>query len=466
MLRYPAVVSWPRGPTATLRTRLCLVALVGVLLLTVTGPAMAHGGTTGVDPGAVSTALDPGESTHVTKTVHTSPVPPNPDVMFLADTTGSMAGEIADVKANVASVMADVQAAEPTAQFGVAQYKDTVDPFTFRVDQAITSDATAVQAAVNTWSAFGGGDIPEAQLPALELLADPAVAGWRTGGTRIIGWFGDAPGREDLGVSLSDAINALTGANVRVVAVSTGLDQLDQTGQATAITDATGGTLLSNVGASEVSAAILEGIQAIPVTVSPQVDACDDGLSLAFGPGSQTVPSGEDATFTETISVAADAAQGQTLSCTMSFLVDGNPQGPAFSQTVDIAVTDVTAPEVGCVPTTNPNGRNVPRAGSNPQSGQNPDGFYELSAQDNVDDAPELYVRDTGSGTVFGPFEDGTKIKYTEDADATPEQKPMGGPNSAVQWHIIGNGDAELFAEDDSGNESAPVACLVPAPPK
>ena len=31
---------------------------------------------------------------------------------------------------------------------------------------------------------------------------------------------------------------------------------------------------------------------------------------------------------------------------------------------------------------------------------------------------------------------------------------------------ITGNGDAEVFATDFSGNTSAPVACLVPPPPK
>lgn len=465
MYRHHMVASGLTG-SATIGTRLAVVTLVGALLLALTGTAVAHDGTTGVDPATVTDALDPGESVEVTKTVHTSPVPPNPDIVFLADTTGSMGGEIANVKANVASVMTDVQAAEPSAQFGVAQYRDIGDAFAFNLDQAVTGDATAVQNAVNTWTAAGGGDFPEAQLPALHQLAG-AATGWRTGGTRIIAWFGDAEGHDPrLGISLADAINALTGADIRVVAVSTGFDQLDSTGQATAITDATGGTLLSGVDADAVSAAILAGIQDIEVTVTPQVDSCDAGLSLGFAPGSQLVESGDDATFTETISVAADAPQGETLSCTVNFLVDGNLQGEAFTQTVEVTVNDVTPPEVACTPTTNPGGGNTPRAGDNPKSGQNPDGFYELTAVDNLDPAPVIFVVDTGSGTVFGPFESGTRIKYTEDPDATPEQKTIGGPNSAVQWHIIGTGDAEIVGQDNVGNESAPVACLVPGPPK
>jgi hypothetical protein len=77
-------------------------------------------------------------------------------------------------------------------------------------------------------------------------------------------------------------------------------------------------------------------------------------------------------------------------------------------------------------------------------------------------------VVDSGSGTEFGPFVSGTKIKYTEDPDATPEQKTIGsskGRAGAIDWHIIGNGDATLKAVDFSGNVGE-VSCLVPPPPK
>ena len=77
-------------------------------------------------------------------------------------------------------------------------------------------------------------------------------------------------------------------------------------------------------------------------------------------------------------------------------------------------------------------------------------------------------MTDTGSGTVFGPFVVGTLIKYTEDEDAAPEIKKIGsdkGKAGAVDWHIIGNGDAEAMAVDASGNTST-AACLVPPPPQ
>ena len=134
---------------------------------------------------------------------------------------------------------------------------------------------------------------------------------------------------------------------------------------------------------------------------------------------------------------------------------------------------DTTPPEVACLETVNPHGKKVPPAGSTtppgPKGGQNEDGFYKLTAWDAVDPDPQIYVVDSGSGTVFGPFPSGTKIKYTEDPTATPTIKRMGsskGQAGDIDWHIIGNGDADVYAVDASGNASAALSCLVPPPPK
>lgn len=128
---------------------------------------------------------------------------------------------------------------------------------------------------------------------------------------------------------------------------------------------------------------------------------------------------------------------------------------------------DTTAPVSTCVETTNPSGNNVPRAGSSlpNHQGQNEDGFYEIGSTDAVDPDVDVFVIDTGSGMVFGPFEAGTRIKYTE-ANRAPTIRAMGGPSSAVSWHIWGTGDAAVVGVDPSGNVGAQVSCLVPPPPK
>jgi hypothetical protein len=133
---------------------------------------------------------------------------------------------------------------------------------------------------------------------------------------------------------------------------------------------------------------------------------------------------------------------------------------------------DTTPPEAACPEMVNPHGQKVPPAGSTTlpgaKGGQNEDGFYGLNAVDIVDPYPEIYVVDTGSGAVFGPFADGTVIKYTEDPCAVPEMKKMGsdkGRANAVDWHIIGNGDPQLMAVDASGNIGNEM-CYVPPLPK
>lgn len=119
-----------------------------------------------------------------------------------------------------------------------------------------------------------------------------------------------------------------------------------------------------------------------------------------------------------------------------------------------------------CVETTNPHGQNVPPAGSTtmpgPRGGQNDDGFYQIGS----DTGKAVVVMDTGSGTIFGPFPSGTKIKYTQAPGATPSQKKIGSTNGqagAVLVHITGTGDAFVFPTGEPRNG---VFCLVPPPPK
>ncbi|MFJ8959493.1 VWA domain-containing protein [Lentzea sp. NPDC102401] len=130
--------------------------------------------------------------------------------------------------------------------------------------------------------------------------------------------------------------------------------------------------------------------------------------------------------------------------------------GTAVCDDVTKDWVDTTPPVVTCTPTNNPSGGTVPPA-------NNEDGFYELSATDAVDPNPQIYVRDTASSAVFGSFPSGTKIKLVQAPGATPTQKPGTGD---INWKITLKGDALVSAKDASGNESAPVRCNVPPPPK
>lgn len=423
-------------------------AVSAAALVASAGTAFADG----VSP-HVAQAADPGAVIHVTKTVSTPPIPPKPDIVLLVDKTGSMGGELANVKANFSSIVAQVKGVQPDAQFAVASYCDFGEPTpAFELFTDLTGDATALTAAINDVNLCNGGDTPEAQLNALWAIGGGGDAvTFRPDSTRIVVWYGDNPGHDPSGGHTeADATQSLLDVEATVLAISTGADDnLDGFGQATRITDATGGDLLSGVAAGDVSAAILAGLQNLDVTVAG-APSCDPGLSVALSPASRTVPSGTDAVFDETITVAADAPQGATLECTVPFTLNGAHPGPELTQTVTIDVNDVTPPSVSCPPGTNP-------AGTEPAA-TNEDGFFKMIASDNVDASVPVRIKDLGSGTVFGPYPSGTTFKLTQAPGAPVKAKDFTGE---VAWKFTFNGDAQLVATDAAGN-TATATCLVP----
>jgi uncharacterized repeat protein (TIGR01451 family) len=332
----------------TLHWKRSLLAFAAAATLVLgAGSTASATGPAGIDPASVTGTLLPGNSMTVAKTVHTSTIPPNPDLVFLADTTGSMLDAISNVQTNAVGVMNTILAAQPTSNFGAASYKDFTnsicapDPYVYRVDAALTALTGNVQTGVNTWSAFGGCDTPESDLNALTQTAN--TFGWRPGSSRIIAWFGDAPSHDPSGgATLTSTIAALQAQNIRVIAINSGVGGLDAAGQATAITGATGGVLLST--GSDISGSILAGLSNLPAEVS-YAKTCSPGLDVSLTPSPQTIPSGADASFTETIAVDPSALAG-TYTCTVTFLINGVPAGPGFVENITITVP---APDLSVV---------------------------------------------------------------------------------------------------------------------
>ncbi len=240
-----------------------------------------------IDPISYSDTLAVGESVSIRKTVTIDAGGPTSalvDIVFLADETGSMGGEIADVR-NAASAILTATAGLGDVQWGVGGYRDFTDAFAYRELTDLTATQGDVQSAINTWAASGGGDFYEANLYALEQVA--TGIDWRAGSTRIVVWFGDAPGHDPSGgITEADAIAALSGENITVHALDAGF--LDNTGQATRITAATGGTLGDlGTGTSAVTDSILAAIDATFATysnVSLEVGAGADCVDVAIDP--------------------------------------------------------------------------------------------------------------------------------------------------------------------------------------
>lgn len=364
-----------------------------------------------VSPATVVRSLDPGGSTTVDKTVTTPAVPPKPDVVLLVDGTASMAESIKNVKRNLSAVTASVRAAQPDSRFAVATYRDATDGHrAFEVLQPFTTDEKRIQHGVDELNVLGGlgsGGPAEDWINALFQISQgfsgpadgppgpvegPAGHGgeypvgpvgaraedqllFRAGATPIVVLVGDASSHDpSLGHSLADTTAALAARHIRVVAVDVdselgdGLngngdprpihypcgrillprcDQPHPPNQATAVVQATGGTLLQGVDPSAVSTAIATGLTNLPATVTHRLVDCDPRLTVSLDPESRTVTSGTDAHFTETIATRADAPVKGTLSCAVQFTLNaGREDDPALRETIRITVSDPTAPSV------------------------------------------------------------------------------------------------------------------------
>jgi hypothetical protein len=238
----------------------------------------------------------------ITVTIPASAAVAPADIYFLADNTGSMGSVIAAVQAGASAILGPLGSLAGL-QFGVGEYRDFDNAgdasLAFQNLQPITANTAAVTTAINTWSASGGGDLPEAQFYALDQVAGSPAIGWRSGVKRIVVWLGDAPGHDPicaaasgLGYDITEAsvTSKLVANQVTVLAVSVfdgfeapnGLND-DPTnlvsplnpayaacgapggtpGQATRIAAATGGIVVNGVDPSAVVATIIAELKAL-----------------------------------------------------------------------------------------------------------------------------------------------------------------------------------------------------------
>jgi hypothetical protein len=264
------------------------------------------------------------------------------DIFFLTDSTGSMGGTITAVKTGFSSVVTALSGVASDVAFGVGDYKDVGDVYVYQEKQDITTSTALTQTALNSLSASGGGDAPEANLQGLQSVATGAA--WRTGSDRFVVWAGDIYGHDPSGaVTEATATAALVAAGATVIAADVG--SLDATGQATRITNATGGDLLSGVSAATIVAAITNALTSAIGTYSSvtlQVVGLPAGVGVSFTPV---------AGYTGSFTRAADALFGFDVTFTglaagvydftINALVDGKI---AASESDHITVTDVPEP--------------------------------------------------------------------------------------------------------------------------
>ncbi|MEM0987150.1 MAG: hypothetical protein AAGJ32_12965 [Pseudomonadota bacterium] len=115
------------------------------------------------------------------------------DFIFLVDLSSSFADDLENFVTSAPSIAAQLLSLDPNAQFAIASYSDvpeapfgTEGDYVYRPDLALTDSAIAFQSALSQLEVASGGDLPEAQIPALIHAANGAGLGLRENSRKII----------------------------------------------------------------------------------------------------------------------------------------------------------------------------------------------------------------------------------------------------------------------------------------
>lgn len=308
-----------------------------------------------------------GSTFDLEQVVHTSRIPPNPDVVLLIDASKSMGEELQAVKDQLEAIVKDVKDVQSETRFGVATYAGPENNRIrlFKREVELTPDPVA---AVQGVKLVDEDNSEEMWFNAL-IETSSGEFDFRPDSSRVVVLIGDEPTLPgpDEDDTFDDAVTALNKANVRVIGVDTGPAtgrRLDSEEQATQIAARTNGVVKHlTSGAKEIGQAILKGIDDLPVKVMPTAK-CDTGLSVELTPpGPVEGPSGQDFTFAEKFTIAPNATPGSTLRCTIEFRLNNEPDvRPGHVQTVTVRVADLVDPlvRVDDVTVQAPDGPGVP----------------------------------------------------------------------------------------------------------
>ena len=114
------------------------------------------------------------------------------DVLFLLDSTGSMADEIHRIKSTLHAIAREVSTlpASPDLRFGMVAYRDRGDDYVTRLHD-FEGDVERFQDAISSVEAEGGGDYAESLNQALHEAVNDMR--WRQDAVRLIFLVADAP---------------------------------------------------------------------------------------------------------------------------------------------------------------------------------------------------------------------------------------------------------------------------------
>jgi len=171
------------------------------------------------------------------------------DIFFNIDTTGSMDGELYNLKHTLSSIIIpQTRAKISDSAFGVAQFRDEDESSMIQINPS--TDILAVQQAVNLLVAEFGGDGPEAGYFSLNNLA--ANGTWRNETIPIAIHITDAVSHER-GADRASAISALNAKGIKVITVFSegGYDAVNALIQLSELSNVTGAEVPECAGAGK-----------------------------------------------------------------------------------------------------------------------------------------------------------------------------------------------------------------------
>lgn len=164
-----------------------------------------------VKPAAFETELKAGESTDFQISVSTGSTPiGKADVMLVFDLTGSMGGEISQVRTSALEIANTIRAQLPNSWFGVASFMDYAATYSYpgysaqygsssygdvpwKLNLHPTDSLGDMTTEINKLKLGWGADTPEDYTRVLHELGKVEQIGWRQGAKKIVVLFGDAP---------------------------------------------------------------------------------------------------------------------------------------------------------------------------------------------------------------------------------------------------------------------------------
>lgn len=224
------------------------------------------------------------------------------DLVFVVDTTGSMADNIAAVRESLTEIVGALDASSSTFRVGLVTYRDhpehtgNVSDYPARLDLAFTDNLAAIQSSIDLLEVAGGGDLPESVLSGLMAAMNKD---WRPGVKKIAIAFGDARAHDP------EPVSGLTAADV--IAASLAIDPVavyavgvDRDLGITGITEQTAGSVLSASSPADVATqflAVIEEVAASPFAWMGETYSARTGQPVVLSGVGSYDPDGTIATF-------------------------------------------------------------------------------------------------------------------------------------------------------------------------